>query len=295
MNTERKYRKQINKDGWMCSVQKWSFGKRTPTFVGYCPFFWFTWLCIFISPLVLVGKFFEFLTNLVVSCWPVSSPQKAKKVERPRDRYIIAYYEKLNSNPKPSESELINFNSYMADDVRAWIAVTPNWEDIAKSLIVKRDRAIEREEKKLQRQAKLQASIKKFAYLSGFIVKPILFLLALAVGYVVLRVSWLFIRQITWGVVIGCGELLGLSLAAAIVVSLLSTLFGKVKLKWSSIPEKPSKYEEDISEDCVANKILECVGNVFGFIKETVGMLYTRECPLIEWGEESKRIEKINK
>jgi len=291
MNTERKYRKQINKDGWMCSVQKWSFGKRTPTFVGYCPFFWFTWLCIFISPLVLVGKFFEFLTNLAVSCWPVSSPQKVKKVKRPSDMNIIAYYEKLNSNPKPSESELINFNICMFPDVRTWIKVTPNWEDIAKSLIAKRDRAIEREEKKRQRQAKLQASIKKFAYLSGFIVKPILFLLALAAGYVVLSISWLFVQQITWGVVIACGELLGLSLVATIVVSLFSRLFGKVKLKWSSIPEKPIKYEEG----CVANKILECVGNVFGFIKETVGMLYTRECPLIEWGEESKRIEKINK
>lgn len=50
MNTEtveRKKEKKLDRNHWMCRVQKYTFGIDAPTFyMGYCPFFWMTWLAV---------------------------------------------------------------------------------------------------------------------------------------------------------------------------------------------------------------------------------------------------------
>jgi hypothetical protein len=70
MNTteiERKKEKKLDRSHWMCRIQKFAFNIDASTFyMGYCPFFWMTWLALLVSPFVAL---FNFITIPSVWLW----------------------------------------------------------------------------------------------------------------------------------------------------------------------------------------------------------------------------------
>lgn len=56
-NDIRKKEKKLNSNHWMCKIQKYTLGIDAPKFyMGYCPFFWVTVLCLFLFPFILVFR-----------------------------------------------------------------------------------------------------------------------------------------------------------------------------------------------------------------------------------------------
>jgi hypothetical protein len=51
----RKFRKHVNRNGWMARLQRYVLGE-LPKYSGYCPFFWMTWACLLVLPVAVVIK-----------------------------------------------------------------------------------------------------------------------------------------------------------------------------------------------------------------------------------------------
>lgn len=58
-NDIRKKEKKIDSNHWMCKIQKFVLGiDATKQYVGYCPFFWMTVLCLFLFPIFCIFRGF---------------------------------------------------------------------------------------------------------------------------------------------------------------------------------------------------------------------------------------------
>src|SRR4051812_43991327 len=90
MKLEPRYRKVVNENGWMVGLQKLCFGSIRPKFSGYCPFFWFTWLCLLLFPIVVpihgIILLFVWIAN-------VFGDLKDKRPFRPSDKDLVAFYD----------------------------------------------------------------------------------------------------------------------------------------------------------------------------------------------------------
>src|SRR6266403_837576 len=127
----RRYRKPLNKNGWMVKLQRLAFGNITPHFVGYCPFFWFTWLCLLILPAALLVRLIAFILSAVASLFEIPACPF-----RPPKKKLVEFYEDILEHGWKITCDSWGENYYKA--VLAWIAATPDWEEQLKALYAER-------------------------------------------------------------------------------------------------------------------------------------------------------------
>lgn len=276
---ERKYRKQVNSHGWMRKLQTWTWAESTPHFVGYCPFFWFTWLCLLLIPITLVLKTVAFAFRLVFSAIPATF-----WITRPLPERLLEFYKDVR---RFGINEVRTWNSYRS--VFKWIDITPDWENCILAIIAKQEKKAEKEAVREPKRAKFANRMARY---SGYIVKPILAAVAIFILYLALPklwkgMTWLWtlILSVTWDDFLFMAKAAGF---AAIIVAILYVLVYLLVRFIEGIRGCP-KCPEKITLTYKAGLALS---SGVDFLLETVAALYTSECPLIEWGDHSAPIER---
>ena len=279
METERKYSKQVNENGWMRKFQVWCFGDLVPHFVGYCPFFWFTWICVFISPLILFGKIFEPVGRVFLKLVEV----KRHQPKRPNDGAIMAYYE---AYCRGDQDDMACYQN-----VIDWIKITPNWEECAKLLIAKYKAAKERARRKKEARERFKARFAKLiGNYGGYIVRPLLFVVSIVAAYYLWRGIVILISMITLSLLVWIGKILVGGLFACLVLSLLFRFVVMPAIEYYN--RCPRGKEKPIKSTYFWRTIGEGIAAGATFCIDTVAMLYTRECPLIEWSDKDSSIKR---
>lgn len=315
----RKYRKQVNLNGWMMNINQWAWGSKPTHIKGYCPLFWRTWLTLGLSPLILIGKFLEFIVsgvfeiikligknNNIVS---VPREQKRRVFSKPDDYYIVFIYEYKEKweNEHPGEKftiptyqsgwniildDYMDFDTYYP--VSGWFEQNTNWADYypqAKANLVARE---VRNKKFQELKDKMMEKINTVIKYTSWTVKPIMILSSCVLSYFVLTFLWSLTTTINWSVVLTAilyilaGAVL--IVVAAALVSLLINGIKKIINKLSSI--KPDPATTTPTEDLLFVKILRGLKEGVLFLIETVTMIYKKECPLVEYTDKTGPIEK---
>lgn len=276
-NSERKYRKQVNKNGWMAKLHRICFGEATPTFVGYCPFFWFTWFCILFFPLIMIVRLVITIIYGFVCVFRAIPPM------RPSDILLYSFYDKYLEYG--GGQEVLNYIRDILDQYRKvlrWIAVTPDWENCAKQVRYKIQQRQAKQQEKAVANAQRAKTLSKYA---GYVVKPTLGAIALFSSYQFIRLMIWIVRQFTWAGFIFAAEIVGFAIGIGLVISILVSGIKIGHRLLRKCPKNPNKIG-------FWSKVGNAIGNGLEFIAETIETLYTRECPLIEWGNETRPIEK---
>jgi hypothetical protein len=284
MKSEPKYRKQVNQNGWMIKLQRLCFGEATPKFTGYCPFFWFTWLCLLLVVIILPLRLL-----LILFVYSIASVAelRSRRPSRPKDVRLLSFYDHYLSKGQNLQFEREN-NYHVWPDVFKWIDKTPDWENCAKEALIRRERARQAVAACKLRNAERSKKISKFAAWIGRPIKLMLLLVGLFASYKVTGFLYFIIRQITWHELLVAGKwLVIILLAVSAAVLLINSV--KFSILWyrrcPRCPDKISWWRKAIAP---IGKIL---GGIVEFIGDTIETIYTRECPLIEWGDESGPIE----
>ena len=163
-----------------------------------------------------------------------------------------------------------------------WIAVTPDWENCALQVKYKSEqRAIKLE----ANQDKNAARAKQASKYAGLIAKPILGLVALFVSYWVIKAFVFVFSKITWPGTIGVLELAGVIVGVFLMGYLIVALILATVKYFRSCPKCTDKIG-------FFGKIGNALSSGAEFLVETIETIYTRECPLIEWTDETEPIQK---
>lgn len=305
----RKKQKGIDKNHWMCKVQKFSFGIDAEKFyMGYCPFFWMTWVALIASPFIAVFHATHFVIGrpLLFVFDKLFSTVKEKK---------IAYIEEKNNTPIVPSYAILNevkdfetfspFDIYYlcdtintmseADRILLWFEQNPDWRETHLPTAVeaiKRFKIAEKEKKKRtqERAAAIRKLISKVNFCGRFIAKVLIPVCIILAG---VGLYWLAAK------IIGVITLLGLVQsftflmffgAIVMVVALVIDFCNCVK------ETRYRKWQDGVTpKQGIISKAFYKVLAVIGFIVETVEMTYKKECPLIIWGEETTPITKIKR
>lgn len=265
----------------MRKLQKWTWGKATPKFVGYCPFFWFTWLCLLLTPVTLVFKTVVFLFRLVFSAIP-----ETFWITRPPDSILVIFYE-VYLDGGSIKHVYDNWTGF--DYVLKWVAITPDWENCIKAIIAKQLKKAEKEAVAEPKRARLANRMSRY---SSYIVKPILATAIIFVLYILLPKVW-------QGAVLLWQVILSVSWADLLVMIKGAGIFGAaILILWAFIyfltrfieglrrcPKCPEKIGWSYRTGLA-------LGSGVEFLFETIAALYTSECPLIEWDDHSEPIQR---
>ena len=316
MNTQaeidvRKKEKKIDRNHWMCRIQKYSLDIDAPSFyMGYCPFFWMTWVAVMMTPIAFLWK--TVFVHIVKYIDKVGNKYHDKKMEK---------IEKINNTPlRPYDHEIAKIGNYLirfgysseivskqliwdllpwdrsSSRIFAWIKENPDWFEttyptVLKSVELKEQKAAEIKQKKeisvKSRNKvirKISNAISPIACLILKFVFPILIVsLILAVIYAIANViAKLNILAILEVFIIICGLFI-LSVSAYLI-------FDFIRI-WLMCRKSSSENKENrFGKICI--NCFETIKTGFQFIRETVKMTYKQECPLLLWGEETRPIQK---
>lgn len=322
-NTEdiRKKEKKLSQYHWMCRIQKYTFGIDAPNYyMGYCPFFWMTWVSLLVFPIVFIGKTAFKLTSAPVK--PVfkalNDRQKAKLKElskvplEPNFHVILNVYRAFGDEDSfiqcGEEITIENCSPWLfsapyskAARIRLWFIQNPNWRQthLEKARIEYkeyRDR-IEREEREaVERQKRRDACNRKLSRTASMcgrgIFKVIIPTLILGLAVLVYLAVAKLIAIITLQAFI-----LALSLAFSILAGIITT---KILFDFCFtfvFTEKLTKKLTPLlayffADDGLLFKIIDKTKEMWVFVKDTVALTYKAECPLIVWGDETGKITK---
>lgn len=323
-NPTPKKQKKINRETyWMYKIQDWAWGKNNvKTYRGYCPLFWMTWLTLAAAPLILIGKCLEFSWGVIMELASNSKystqENKPEKIptSKPSDFLIVLVFEQIRDNYKKwkerrnegedsKEEDFIYqlyFETNMSGREREWFLNTPNWKDLYPFLKEKEEKQKIREAAQKAARDKMQVKINTIVSKTSWMVKPTICLSAVVLAYYLYRiVSYLFSSLLgwaqdffTWDFVKSCGSVVILVIVAVLVIGFLAKMFQVIKEKLNSIPDSP-KIQEIKQEFWLTQIIRTSINFVieaFSFVKDTIRMLYKKECPLIVYGDENSGIEK---
>lgn len=319
----RKFKKKISQDYWMLKIHKWAYG-RTPNFKGYCPLFWSTWALLPLSPFIAIGKLGEFgidtavnVTRIGLGAFKSTEPDKVKEIiyRKPADSQIIILAEFMESNNIDNLQEYYNKKhdnwgiwSSFGDDITenygydkqhvnmtsiiGWVKQNPNWKDFYKLAIINVKNLKNKQLAAKQRKEQLAIYTNKITNFCGILVKPTLWLSAVGTSYYLIKLVIYLFHLIVWSAVgIGALKLAGILmvvLLATLIISFVCKIVGTLIKQLSSIklPEKEK------SESSFFNRLCVGIGEGISFIYDTGRLLYTKECPLIEYSDTTSSIVK---
>ena len=303
----RKKEKKINREHWMCRIQMYTFGIDAPTFyMGYCPFFWMTWVCVLMSP-------FALLWNVVLK--PVCSyGERLSSVAREkRESSLQALYE---TPLQPSHFQLLDLSTYYRNEkvdayftsevrnaighnaswinikrITVWLNVNPDWRTTflpdAKAWL---EEQIKKEEASRERAKNLRKIGNVASVCGSTVFKGIIPAVILVAAYYIYRLLSYVVTNISLQDFVLALTLLfsaaAFVIAVPIIIDLIKVISGSLRRRKSvTIEEKDSWYVG----------MLNAIGNAFTFVKDTVRMTYKQECPLIIWGDETGSITRRDK
>lgn len=321
----RKFKKKISSDYWMLKLHVWAYGK-SPQFRGYCVLFWSTWAIIFLSPFILLGKSVEFLVSLILGIFKAgfnNSPTTVtvkRKLVRPPDSVIILIWDYLAKKQlsvanlsdgkigcETNYNKLHNFvwnysDLHSPDSSNAIDWIIENFCDAGLKKLVdeineKKAAALEKNRIRAEKLAKFNEQKQKIVnFLSPF-VKPAMFLSALAVGYFPIHWIFVYVPLINWGFLLksfleaGAGALI-LAAATVGIAAIVKTVQIIVK-KLNSVQLEKEEARKIAGDSHFFNKLIGGIRETFSFFYDTARLLYTKECPLIEYTEnETSKIVK---
>lgn len=290
---ERKYRKTVNRNGWMRKLQLWTLGTM-PEFTGYCPMFWVTWFCILISPITLVSKFISFIFNLIYSFFESDDKEvecEAPDYEQPIDEDIIKLYNliviggaKLELTHELADKLIDLCIDGFSVDIIEWALNTPNWQEIALQAAARIQLAKLAAEKLELRKKKREKQLNLIVNYTSWVVKPGIILIGLFGIYEFLKLLIYLISLVTLSDVL---SVIGVLIGGGITIWICSFIIAKIgnvisvnykKLK--SIPKPPKEIKPSIFD-----KVTDGLCEMVEFIWETIRVMYVNHCPLIIWTE----------
>lgn len=308
-NIEPKKQKKINRDTyWMYKLLDFCWGKsHVPLFRGYCPLFHATWITIVLLPLVLVGKIFEFVGGIF---WDLiknssvsetkSEPQKTNII-KPADHFIERVFEEILKRPDENESDIvweIYYDSIMLQPEREWFLNTPNWKSFYPAIKERIIKAKKDEEKAKIRKAALKVKIDTIISYTSWMVKPFFVISGIAAGIVLYKIMFFIVGKLaglfTLNLLWTYAQAAGILFAAVLLIAFIAKIFQLIRAKLNSIPDSPKVQE--IQQSSLFTKIISGLGNFisegYGFLRDTIKMLYKKECPMIVYQEKNGPIEK---
>lgn len=319
----RKKEKRIDKNHWMSKLQKYTFNIDAHKFyMGYCPFFWMSWLALLCVPFVFIWKtFMDFIFRPINKKLDDFSEERAKvkevKLEElekvpliPCDQMLVDFHEwyENHTHEELLKSILVNDGNYFKKlyecfyfnfrnriRLKLWFEANPDWREThypqAVENVKKLKEAREKyQEKKRLREVRLNKLACKASTVGSLLVKILIPVLALGVIYGLYLLTMLAIANATMDHVIGVLIVLGM-----ILVVTLGIFFCKLFFSWLSSVLSNRECKEKKEKLVRTKKVFKVIKTAVSFVVETIKFTYKRECPMIIWGEETGKIEKRNK
>lgn len=302
----RKKEKKLDRSHWMCRIQKYTLGIDAPTFyMGYCPFFWMTWVCVTLSPFIL---FFKLCIKPVIN-WVdrVASNSRKRRYEardllmntalQPSHSELIKLYECFGDN----DSEYDSFNIFYTLETghfncrrySKWFEENPNWiVDVLPAALEWR----ENELKKKLVSKKTATFIVKFRNIvstcGATVFKGLIPAAILAASYgiyigVMKLASTITLESFALAVAILSG-LVAAGISIVVIADFIEIIVANRTLK-------KRKNQQSENSSSFIEPVFSFIGNAFAFVRDTVKMTYKQECPMIIWGDETGKIEKRKK
>lgn len=316
----RKKEKKLDRNHWMCRIQKYTFNIDAPTFyMGYCPFFWMTWVSLLALPVVFICKtFYKFSSSRIN---PVLNHMEQRKMKHktnlmkiplePSWEIILSVY---NVYPKCHGSvdrdiEIANYidfssNRIIAERYRQWFLQNPNWRDthVSKAREARKEyfERIQRENEKAKlRRLKREARSRKLASMASFCGRG-LFKILIPSAIITLGVSVYYglcklFAMMTLQGVIGAFVIVCSLFSLALFIKIAIDFFSTVVFTRSLSDKIRSLLFPIFGDDGIAFKVFDAIRNFFSFARDTVKFTYKAECPLIVWGEETGNITRRKK
>jgi hypothetical protein len=270
-----KKKKQINRNGWQCRLYRWTW-EAEPKFTGYCPFFWATLVNIGFIPFVAFGKTLAVVGETIQSFKPV----KVEEVEQEYD----------NPHSRPDDWEYISdADETIENYYPEWVQNNPNWKERA-NLVREKDRILT--EKKACRDAKIDAVKQKIVNVLKWFVFPALISSALAIVWLLYKLALHLFNIVEISEVFE-----GLKIVAGSIVAYFILKFSIIKVynalnKWNTVKEKLQIEKSSDDEPSAIRKGLSLINEICSFLYDAIRITYKKECPLIEWSDETKPIER---
>lgn len=263
------FTKQINEDGsikvikrssWQYRLIRWTID-RDPNFKGYCPFFWSVWACIFLIPATVFIKTVKAGTILF-------NPQGATSEEKswkPSSPMMVYIYDGIGKE-----------DWYFNEQVKKWMAETPNWKEICTQAYRKQEKKDKIQEKKEQNRAARDEFIEKLSDKLGFLFKPATAAAIISIGLWLVYSLYCVVSSIA-----GATSLIDIVYALVFIFSGIAIVYGvKFLYRWlKKAAVVVDKFSSDSDSDEVEGfmyKFWQVIAAPF----KLIARLYKKECPI---------------
>lgn len=312
----RKKEKKLDRAHWMCRIQKFVFGIDAPTFyMGYCPFFWMTWLAVVSFPIVLsarliwgifdvlmfkqVGKASDYMSNI-----KAQRQEDLEKVPLLPGYEVMIHADALLKIYCKRKKKIEHHRDYLSpfdlargrvNGIRMllWFDQNPNWRKTHLPHAIELKAKIEAEaaadeEAKKNRARRFRALVNRANFCGRLIFKVIFPAAILGVAYGVYRLLYVAYTRVHAVDLLGAFTII-CALAAGVVFARIfldafDTFVGVERL-WLFLGK--------FGLVCAAP--VKLIIAIYSFLRDTVKMTYKAECPLIIWGDETGKIQKREK
>ena len=305
MTNEKKKQKGLNPDHWMCRIQKTVFGiDAQTTYMGYCPFFWMTWLALILyAPslfwnciIVPLHKLLCKNVNPLIKLFDAKmESNRQKRIDRgtcpSKDLYRLRTCDDLVSW-NYNTSSIKDLTEYLYDgcwvtrhqywtDCRAWASWFYNNQNWVSVYDLAQPKIIARKEKFESVKQNTCSLLSKVTFIGPLLVKIIVPALILTVVCLLSIGLW---KLTLYALAIDLSSYL---LAASVILFLIALVLLVIVAG------------DFIKTFIFANlgkglkSMLRIVILPFEFLYETVKIAYKQECPMIIWGDETTPITKI--
>jgi hypothetical protein len=280
MNDTPKYKKVINRNGWMARLYRFSTD-REPNFRGFCPFFWSTLFFMLIFPITLLCRFFETVIKFAAAAFKRDIDTAA-----PRRNTCFIRHISQSCSSNQIKGMIAGEHLYVGD--KEALEAIPNWKEKLEKILENRRIREEAEEKALKaRQARQETYDKlkdNLAKIGRFFIWPGIIASSIGAAYLVYKFA-----AYLWSVTKLEDVLSAAKIIVAIVAIYLTLLFiikllqklsrykERVEAALPVVIEEPEDYSPSLW-----SRFWEGVGEFIDGIKS----LYRRECPLIEWSDD---------
>ena len=308
----RKKEKKIDKNHWMARIQKFSFNIDAESFyMGYCPFFWMTWLALFCAPFVAFGKkvnsiIFKPLNEYTYKKQKIVKQRRSETPLQPSDYKLLKWFYSAKCFQEELTQEKIF--EYLKDDwewrlineleynrYKLWFEKNPNWTETylvaaRKNEEINKKKQEEREQKQIKKKQKMRRIANRCAVFGSILVKiliPTAILSAIFGCYKLTQI--ITISHVSSMLTAVC--VISFFIAVILILKIVGSFFA-IFVGETVLDIVDNLEEKDFTW---LSKIKNAIKTTVSFVIETIKLTYKRECPMIIWGNETGKIEKRNK